>query len=443
MEMNKRTWLGGRRRDLAATMNPLLLSGAVTLGLAGACGGVAAVPDVVPPETGQVSVDVAFGHELQAASTATFHVWVLAPKEGFSVSCSKLVAGETDPYDKELEVLADEVFTSIDEAIEFTAAVGEGVVYVEGVDFSGEAKLAGCSDITVVAGEDEVATAEVTLITAGSYDCDDADTEDGSPCDDGEFCTTGEVCDGGSCGDGDERDCSSLADDCAAGTCSETEGCMFEAQPNDTPCDDGLLCTNNDACLEGQCLGTEVECGGTACMDAYCDEVTGGCVNQGNVTNGTVCDDGNACTSASACNYGTCQPSGDLVLCPVSTCAPYADCGGGGCTPNPTYTANANGQSCTDNPCMDYTYYYTPGYGGEAPEAYYATCDGLGNCVGGVPLVSGTSCTLGCRTGTCDGAGTCNLTANATDNTTCVGTYPGQLTNTTGLCTAGECIYPY
>jgi hypothetical protein len=439
MQMNKRTWLGGRRRDRAATMNALLLSAGVTLGLAGACGGVATVPDVVPPETGQVSVDVAFGHELQAASTATFHVWVLAPKEGFSVSCSKLVAGEVDPYDKELEVLADEVFTSIDEAIEFAATVGEGVVYVEGVDFSGEAELAGCSDITVVAGEDEVATAEVTLITAGSYDCGDADTEDGSPCDDGEFCTTGEVCDGGSCGDGDERDCSSLADDCAAGTCSETEGCMFEAQPNDTPCDDGLLCTENDACLDGQCIGSELECGGTDCMDAYCDEVTGGCVNQGNVANGTVCDDGNACTSASACDYGTCQPSGNLVLCPVSDCAPVAACTGG-CAPDPTYYS-AYLTYCDDNPCMDYIYDAYNGYGGEAAYEYDATCDGQGNCVGGVPLAAGIACTIGCQAGTCDGSGSCTLTGAAPDLTSCSGTYPGSTSPTTGSCAAGECIY--
>jgi hypothetical protein len=424
-QMNKSTWLG--------TM--VLLA-------AGACGGVSVVPDVVPPETGQVYVDVVFGHELTAASTASFHVWVLAAKEGFEISCSELVAGEADPYDKEFEILADKVFTDIDAAVEFTSDVGQGVVYVEGVDFSGDAELAGCEDITVVAGEDETATAEVTLITAGSFDCANPATADGAPCDDGEFCTTGEVCDDGDCGDGDERDCTSLSGDCAAGTCSETEGCMFEAQPDDTPCDDGLGCTENDACVDGQCVGTELECGGTDCMDAFCDEVVGGCVNQGNVADGTTCDDASACTTASACSYGACQPTGDFVLCPVSDCAPYADCGAAGCAPNPTYTANQNGAYCDDNPCMDY-YYDGYGYGGEPSYAYDATCDGLGNCVGGVPLANGTSCTVGCRTGTCDGNGTCTLTANVADNTSCVGTYPGQLTNTTGLCTAGTCIYPY
>jgi len=440
MERTNNTWLEVGRRHA-----PLLALGAgLSLALAGACGGVAAPADVVPAVTGDVSVNVEFGHELTQPSIASFHVWVVAPKEGFSVSCSKLVAGETDPHDKEFEVLADEVFTDLDEAIEFAASVGEGVVYVEGVNFSGEATLAGCSEITV-STEDE-AVVDVTLIAAGSYDCGDDETEDGSPCDDGEFCTTGEVCDGGDCVDGNARDCSSQAGDCAAGTCSETEGCMVEPQPDDTPCDDSLACTENDACLDGQCVGAEVQCVGGECAGSYCDELYGGCVNAGNLPYGTPCDDENACTGTSTCNgAGTCQSTGNIVLCPTDPiCAPAAPCDSvNGCTINPTAAAAAYGYACDSNPCMDYTYYdsYPYGYGGEPPSAYYAYCDGLGECVGGVPLATGTSCDVGCQTGTCDGSGTCVLTSTLPNNSSCSGTYPGSSSTFYGQCMTGECIY--
>lgn len=431
----------GRRRQRARVLAAVVTFAGGTILLANACGGIGAVPDVVPPETGDVTVDVTFGHELMVPSTASFHVWVVAPKEGYSTSCSKLVAGESDPYDKELEVLADEVFTELDDALEFTAAVGEGFVYVEGVDFSGEATLAGCDEVTV--STEDGANADVTLIAAGSFDCGDSETEDGSPCDDGEFCTTGEVCDGGSCGDGNARDCSSEADDCAAGTCSETEGCMVEPQPDDTECDDGLVCTENDACLDGQCIGSEVQCTGGVCGGAYCDEAYGGCIDDGEVPNGTACDDENVCTVTSTCSYGTCTANSNRVLCPVSTCAPVSDCDAtNGCSMNATYASYQLGATCSDNPCMDYVYnYYPPGYGGEAPEAYYAQCDGNGTCVGGVPLPSGVTCNIGCQTGTCDGSGTCDLTANLPDYTSCQGTYPGSTSTLSGSCEAGVCTY--
>jgi len=438
--MKTRTWLFAGRVP-AAHWNKLLLSSSALLLLAGACGGVSLVPDVVPPLTGEVSVEVDFGHELMRPSTASFHVWVLAPKEGFEASCSKLVAGEVDPYDKGLEVLADEVFTDIDEAIEFSSAVGDGVVYVEGVNFSGEAAFAGCTEI-LVESEGE-SSAEVTLISAGSYDCDDGDTEDGSPCDDGEFCTTGETCDNGSCGDGNARDCSSQADDCAAGTCSETDGCMFEAQPDDTVCDDGLACTENDACLDGECIGAEVLCTGGACGGSYCDELSGGCVDGGYVANGTPCDDENACTTASSCSYGNCVASAGVILCPTTTCAPVADCGtASGCAVNAASAASRVGYACDDNPCMDYLYtYYPPGFGGAPQADYYAYCDSLGECVGGVPFPSGTTCNLGCQTGTCDGSGTCNITGNLPEYSSCTGNQAGSTITSAGSCTAGQCIF--
>jgi hypothetical protein len=100
------------------------------------------------------------------------------------------------------------------------------------------------------------------------------------------------------------------------------------------------------------------------------------------------------------------------------------------------------GYACDDNPCMDYTYtYYPPGFGGEPAAAYYATCDSLGECVGGVPLPSGTTCNLGCQTGTCDGSGTCSITGNLPEYSYCTGRQAGSTLTNAGSCTAGECIF--
>jgi hypothetical protein len=79
----------------------------------------------------------------------------------------------------------------------------------------------------------------------------DADCTDLSNCLEGQCsagtCSVSESADGTACDDGD--DCSG-SDMCSSGVCVGTPG----------ECDDGLLCTENDACdLEGLCAGTPIE----------------------------------------------------------------------------------------------------------------------------------------------------------------------------------------
>jgi len=108
----------------------------------------------------------------------------------------------------------------------------------------------------------------------------------------------GETCDDGNRADGD----------CCSSACG--------AEPVGSVCDDGDLCTQTDACdASGACVGADpVVCasGGTGqCGSAgTCDPATGQCVG-GPVPDGTVCDDGDACTVEDVCLDGVCEP-GDL-----------------------------------------------------------------------------------------------------------------------------------
>ena len=77
---------------------------------------------------------------------------------------------------------------------------------------------------------------------------------DGSPCDDADPCTSGEQCKAGVCAPGKAKDCDD-GNDCTADSCHPLSGkCANEAQPNFRRCDDGKLCTGNDACLDGACV---------------------------------------------------------------------------------------------------------------------------------------------------------------------------------------------
>ncbi len=82
---------------------------------------------------------------------------------------------------------------------------------------------------------------------------------DGTPCDDGLFCTVDDQCTNGECG-GQPRSC----DDgigCTVDTCDEqSDQCVHT--PDDSYCDDGLYCNGQEYCdpLSGCMDGTPVDC---------------------------------------------------------------------------------------------------------------------------------------------------------------------------------------
>ncbi len=129
-----------------------------------------------------------------------------------------------------------------------------------------------------------------------------------SRCDDADPCTLDDQCDGeGGCG-GDDRDCSEADGVCAVGVCDATTGAC-QAVPVDVgeTCDDGDRCTTGDQCNgDGTCHGTTVDCSqfDQTCVTGLCSPDTGEC--EAHPLSGTGCDDGNVCTQNDTCDDGTC-----------------------------------------------------------------------------------------------------------------------------------------
>jgi len=99
------------------------------------------------------------------------------------------------------------------------------------------------------------------------------------------------------------------------GNCSNGS-CIYPADPekNNFPCDDGSLCTINDKCLNGYCVGKPINCG----ANSYCDETSGSCECKPGYakcgkacvdlqTNGNNCGScGNVCPASNICSSGVC-----------------------------------------------------------------------------------------------------------------------------------------
>lgn len=353
------------------------LLGVSCVWIAAACGSSGdggSAAEVVPPSA-ELVVDVTFANELTRTVTYSLHVWALRPKEGATVTCNQLIGAEADPYQFDLIRLADHATTELGDAISVeNVEVGAAFVYVEGVNFAGEAEIAGCTETTL---EEPSTSVAVTLKTAGVFDCEAADTEDGAACDDGEFCTVGETCDGGTCQGGSQRNCSALADECTAAACSETLGCEVTPVADDTPCDDGLYCTGNDSCQEGLCVGSALNCEALAgpCREATgCDETSGSCTFT-NINQGLECDDELHCTVDSVCNLGACVGTArDCSLevgddCNVAACSESE----GGCQTTPASSLTICDDSA--NECTELSGY----------------CDGLGAC-DATPVMDGDLC---------------------------------------------------
>ncbi len=150
--------------------------------------------------------------------------------------------------------------------------------------------------------------------------CDlEVPANEGGACDDGDVCTVNDRCSNGEC-EGDAVDCSGLNDACNVGACDPNTGECRQLSANEGgACDDGILCTANDRCVSGQCVGTSIpncqkcsdssDCNdGNSCTDNTCP--AGICVF---VNNSDPCNDGVPCTENDTCGAGIC--SGTAVVC--------------------------------------------------------------------------------------------------------------------------------
>ncbi|MBD89285.1 MAG: hypothetical protein CL940_02980 [Deltaproteobacteria bacterium] len=147
------------------------------------------------------------------------------------------------------------------------------------------------------------------------------------PCNDGNPCTENETCQEGFCA-GSPASCDD-ENPCTTDTCGILTGCAHT--PNTKDCDDGSACTANDLCDEGSCQGEPVDCAdGNACTDDTCDDALG-CQNPV-LANDSPCEDGDLCTLNETCQGGTCSWTGATLSCEdgddctMDLCDPQVGC---------------------------------------------------------------------------------------------------------------------
>jgi len=173
---------------------------------------------------------------------------------------------------------------------------------------------------------------------------------DGTDCEDDDLCTDGDQCVAGTCRAGAPRVCVAINSCHLAGVCQPDSGlCSVTWVNNGTACDDADLCTNDDACTDGQCQGEAVTCDEPCLLGAVCDPSQGICVGSP-VKDGTACDDDSLCATSSVCEQGTCTAKTLLACTALDSChaAGFCDETSGECTQPTAYA----GQACVDGFCF-------------------------------------------------------------------------------------------
>jgi hypothetical protein len=175
-------------------------------------------------------------------------------------------------------------------------------------------------------------------------------TLNNAPCDDGDLCTVSDSCETGVCQPGPALSCT---DDnpCTDDDCKPGVGCTYSH--NDSPCDDGQVCTDVDICAGGVCVpGPTLICDdGNTCTDDSCEPDVG-CKY---IDNDVSCDDGSVCTDGDICTNGACIPGpalgcNDSNSCTEDTCDAESGCEYKDLADD-TVCAD-DGNSCTTDTCQ-------------------------------------------------------------------------------------------
>jgi MYXO-CTERM domain-containing protein len=243
----------------------------------------------------------------------------------------------------------------------------------------------------------------------------------GPACDDGNACTQTDTCQAGVCTGGNPVTCAA-SDQChVAGTCNPATGaCSNPPKSNGSVCNDGNGCTKTDTCQAGACVGgNPVVCAASdQCHDVgTCSPATGACSNPPK-SNGSVCNDGNACTQTDTCQAGACTGANPVICTAPDQCHVAGTCntGTGGCSnpPKPNGSACDDGNGCTQTDICQ-----------------------AGACVGGNPVV----CTApdACHdAGVCDAlTGQCTTPAAKPNGTACS---DGDACTLADTCQGGACV---
>ena len=234
-------------------------------------------------------------------------------------------------------------------------------------------------------------------------ECSLVPANDGGLCDDGDECTVKDLCEAGLCLGGAAANCND-GNPCTDDSCEPLTGCQHVA--NDSPCNDGDVCTQNDQCVEGACLGGDgLICDDNNTCTADSCSPASGCVHEPMAGD---CDDGNACTEGDSCDNGKCVPGGavdcdDGNPCTADGCAPASGCtnvpSAGGCSDDDPCTTGdlCKGGICLPGPALDCD---------DGNPCTDDSCGAQGECLHGAndeDCDDGNGCTLGdyCHEGVC------------------------------------------
>ncbi len=305
----------------------------------------------------------------------------------------------------------------------------------------------------------------------GGVDC--SSLADGTACFDGDLCTDNDQCQQGSCS-ATAKDCND-GNDCTHDSCdSENGNCVFIFHAD--ACEDGDLCTENDRCAQGICVGAVKDCtDGNDCTDDSCNPENAVCIHTPNTN---VCNDGDACTIDDQCQMGICAstamicaddnectddscdaisgeclfiphsgPCDDGLLCTENdhcdqgvcsvtaiVCADENPCTDDACDPDNGQCVFApNTQSCDDdNPCTENDRCQSG-----ACLAAEKDCDDGNDCTNDSCQMSDGSCQHLAHTGVCDDQDPCTLDDSCVDGA-CLGTAK-DCSSLNSACNDGVC----
>jgi hypothetical protein len=193
---------------------------------------------------------------------------------------------------------------------------------------------------------------------------------------------------------------------CARSVCNGQGSCLNLARPDGTICDDGNACTTTDQCLQGFCTGGPPKncdddnvCTNDICNPGAPSSDTA-CVHSPNTN---PCDDGLFCNGADVCAGGTCTHAG-------SPCEGGAECNrvcneaADNCLDPAGSACGDDGNACTDDTCDGEGKCVHPNNAAPCDDGTF--CNGIDVCQNGACIHAGDPCAAGTACGR-----TCNETA--------------------------------
>lgn len=252
--------------------------------------------------------------------------------------------------------------------------------------------------------------------------CSSVPANEGMPCDSNDACTVKDACVAGICKPGPPVNCND-GNPCTNDACDNEAGCEYEN--NQVECTDEDVCTTQDQCSNGKCVGgPALVCDdGDVCNGIESCDGSVGCLAGVSLD----CDDGNPCNGTESCDPGAgCQPGvaldcNDGNQCTDDSCDPDDGCLQ---APNVAPCDDANactvGDKCNAGSCA-------PGLAIACDDENVCTTDSCDPAVGclhllnSAPCDDGNLCTYGdsCQLGDCAGQSElpCNDGNPCTDDT--------------------------